>query len=76
MIVGKPARLLSLAIVALVVLVGVRGIVGSIASRSDLLQSAGADSVATGQRTSGVVAYVVDGDTVDRQLVVDRTRRV
>lgn len=62
MIASKPVRLLSLAIVALVVLVGVRGIVGGIGSNGDLL---GADPVAAGKRTPGVVAYVLDGDTVE-----------
>lgn len=65
MIVSKPVRLLSLAIVALVVLVGVRGIVGGIGSSGDLFEGAGADSVSTGKRTPGVVAYVLDGDTVE-----------
>lgn len=64
MIASKPVRLLSLAIVALVVLVGVRGIVGGIWSSGDLFEGAGAGSVAAGKRTPGVVAYVLDGDTV------------
>jgi len=62
MIASKPVRLLSLAIVALVVLVGVRGIVGGIGSNGDLL---GVDPMAAGKRTPGVVAYVLDGDTVE-----------
>lgn len=65
MIASKPVRLLSLAIVALVVLVGVRGIVGGIGFSGDLLEGAGADPVAAGKRTPGVVAYVLDGDTVE-----------
>ncbi len=63
MIASKPVRLLSLAIMALVVLVGVRGIVGGIGSSGDLF--AGADSVSAGERTPGVIAYVLDGDTVE-----------
>ena len=65
MIASKPVRLLSLAIVALVVLVGVRGIVGGIGSSGDLFEGAGGDSVAAVKRTPGVVAYVLDGDTVE-----------
>lgn len=53
MIASKPVRLLSLAIVALV-LAGVRGIVGGIGSSGDLFEGAGADSVAAGKRTPGV----------------------
>ena len=64
MIASKPVRLLSLTIVALVVLVGVRGIVGGTGSSGDLFDGAGADSVAAGKRTPGVVAYVLYGDTV------------
>lgn len=64
MIASKPVRLPALAIVALVVLVGVRGIVCGIGSSGDLFQGSGADSVAAGKRTPGVVAYVLDGDTV------------
>lgn len=76
MIASRPARLLSLAIVALVVLAGVRGIVGSVGSSGDLFEGAGADSVATGQRTPGVVAYVVDGDTVEVSTPNGRDVRV
>ena len=66
MIASKPVRLLSLAIVALVVLVGVRGIVGGIGFSGDLLErSGGTAPAAAGQRTPGVVAYVLDGDTVE-----------
>jgi micrococcal nuclease len=64
MIVSKPVRLLSLAIVALVVLAGVRSIVGGIGSSGDLFGGASTDPVAAGKRTPGVVAYVLDGDTV------------
>jgi len=62
MIAGKPVRLLSLAIVALVVIVGVRGIVGSLEFGGDLLD--GPDPADRGKRAAGVVAYVLDGDTV------------
>lgn len=66
MIASTPVRLLSLAIVALVVIVGVRGIVGGFAFGGDMLDtSPGAhSSAAVGERTPGVVAYVLDGDTV------------
>ena len=73
---SKPARLLSLAIVALVVLVGVRGIVGGTGSSGDLFDGAGADSMAAGKRTPGIVAYVVDGDTVEVTTPHDRDVRV
>lgn len=63
MIASKPVRLLSLAIVALVVITGVRAIVGSFAFGGDLLDTSGR-SGGTGERTAGVVAYVLDGDTV------------
>ena len=65
MIACKPVRHLSLVSEALVVLAGVRGIVGGIGSSGDLFEGAGADSVAAGKRTPGVVAYVLDGDTVE-----------
>ena len=65
MIASKPVRLLSLAIVTLVVVAGVRGLVGGIGSSGDLFEGAGADSVAAGKRTPGVVDYILDGDTVE-----------
>lgn len=66
MIASKPVRLLSLAIVALVVIAGVRGIVGGFSFGGDLLDTrpSGSDAGAAGKRTAGVVAYVLDGDTV------------
>lgn len=65
MIASKPVRLLSLAIVALVVIVGVRGIVGGFAFGGDLLDTTGGPGSATaGNRAAGVVSYVLDGDTV------------
>ncbi len=77
MIASKPVRLLSLAIVALVVLVGVRSIVGGIGSSGDLFEGAGADSVAAaGKRSPGVVAYVLDGDTVEVTTPNGRVVRV
>jgi len=67
MIASKPVRLLSLAIVALVVLVGVRGIVGGTGVGGDLLDTGNRAPrpTAAGQRTRGVVAYALDGDTVE-----------
>jgi micrococcal nuclease len=78
MIASKPVRLLSLAIVALVVIVGIRGIVGGFAFGGDLLdtRSAGSDTGERGQRTAGVVAYVLDGDTVQVDLRDGRDVRV
>ncbi|GAB2444375.1 hypothetical protein GCM10027062_25100 [Nocardioides hungaricus] len=64
MIASKPVRLMSLAIVTLVALAGVRSIVGGTGSSGDLFDGAGADSLAAGKRTPGVVAYVLDGDMV------------
>jgi len=67
MIASKPVRLLSLATVALVVLVGVRGIMGGIGVGGDLLDTGNRAPrpAAAGERTRGVVAYVLDGDTVE-----------
>lgn len=65
MIAGKPVRLLSLAIVALVVIVGGRGIIGGLEFGGDLLDTTDSpDPGDRGKRTTGVVAYVLDGDTV------------
>lgn len=65
MIASTPVRLLSLAIVALVVIVGVRGVVGGFGVSGMLDASPGThSSAAAGERTPGVVAYVLDGDTV------------
>ena len=66
MIASTPVRLLSLAIVALVVIVGVRGIVGGFAFGGDMLDTSPGShsSTAAGERTPGVVDYVLDGDTV------------
>ena len=66
MIASKPARrLLSLPSVALVVIVGVRGIVDGFAFGGDLLDTTGGPGSATaGTRADGVVSYVPDGDTV------------
>lgn len=78
MIASKPVRLLSLALVALVVIVGVRAVVGGFAFGGDLLdtQSAGSTTRERGQRTVGVVAYVLDGDTVQVNLRDGRDVRV
>lgn len=75
MIPSKPVRLLSLAIVAVVVIVGVRAIVGGFALGGDLLDTP-ARSGAPGERTAGVVAYVLDGDTVQVTTLDDREVRV
>ncbi|NYI47854.1 micrococcal nuclease [Nocardioides aromaticivorans] len=73
MIASKPIRLLSLAIVAAVVVVGVRGIVGGFAAGGDILDTP-TSSGTRGERTAGVVAYVLDGDTV--QVTTDDGRDV
>lgn len=63
MIASKPVRLLSLAIVALVVVAGVCAIVGGFAFDGDPLDSpARADN--RRKHTGGEVTYVLDGDTV------------
>lgn len=64
MIASRPVRLLSLVIVALVVVTGVRAVVGGFASGGDLLDATSGRSDGPGERTAGVVAYVLDGDTV------------
>lgn len=76
MIASTPVRLLSLAIIALVVIVGVRGIVGGFAFSGDMLDTSpeAHSSSAAGERTPGVVAYVLDGDTV--QVTTDDGRDV
>lgn len=78
MIASAPVRLSSLAIIALVVIVGVRGIVGGFAFSGDPLDtSPGAhSSSAVGERTPGVVAYVLDGDTVQVTTRYGRDARV
>ena len=66
MITSRPVRLLSLAILALVVVVGVRGVVGGNGFSADLLErTGGTEPSAAGKRTPGVVAHVLDGDTVE-----------
>lgn len=60
---SKPSRLLSLMIVALVVALGVRGVVNGFALDGDFLDSRPAPGDV--ERTSAVVAYVLDGDTVE-----------
>ena len=74
MIASTPVRLVSLTIVALVIVAGIRGIFSGIAlGGGDFLDDrvrddngiAAADQQHTGaQRTRGSVAYVLDGDTV------------
>jgi len=75
MIASKPVRLLALAIVALVVIVGVRGIVGGFAFGGELLDTP-THSDTPGERTAGVVAYVLDGDTVQVTTGAGRSVRV
>ena len=69
MITSKTVRLISLAIVALVVVVGIRGIVGGFAPVGDRLDTrpAGA-SGERGEGRAGAVVYVLDGDTVQVDL--------
>jgi micrococcal nuclease len=56
--------LLSVAIIALVVVTGVRAIVGGFTFGGDLLDTTAARSGRPGERSAGVVTYVLDGDTV------------
>ena len=77
MIASTPVRVLSLAIVALVVLVGVRGIVGGLAFSGGLLDgSHGTEPAAAGGRTPAVVESVLDGDTVEVTTRGGKTVRV
>jgi micrococcal nuclease len=72
MIASTPVRLASLAVVALVIVVGIRGIVSGIAIGGDRLDGRGGQDTgppvdgpgSTAKRTRGSVAYVLDGDTV------------
>lgn len=78
MITSTPVRLISLAIVALVVVVGIRGIGGGFALGGDLVgtRPPGDASGERGQRTAGVVVYVLDGDTLQVDLRDGRAVRV
>ena len=78
MITSTPVRLISLAIVALVVVVGIRGLGGGFAPGGDLPDTlpAGAASGDRGERRAGAVVYVLDGDTVQVDLRGGRTVRV
>lgn len=79
---STPVRLVSLAIVALVVLVGARGIAGGIGFNGDILdgdildQEAGETDISSGKLTRGVVTYVLDGDTVQVTTASGRDVRV
>jgi len=65
MIASRPVRLVSLAVVALVVTLGVRGVVNGFAFDGDLLDTQPAPGASGDvERTSAVVSYVLDGDTV------------
>jgi len=88
MIASVPVRLLSLAVVALVLVAGIRGILGGLALGGDLLAGPGLNSrhdtaAAAGggarfavERTPGSVAYVLDGDTVQVTTRAGRSVRV
>lgn len=76
MIASNPVRLTSLAIVALVAIVGVRVIVGGFTFGGDPLGTRPTGSEERGVRTTGAVAYVLDGDTVQVDLREGRTVRV
>jgi micrococcal nuclease len=81
MIASIPVRLLSLAVVALVLVVGIRGILGGdlpddqSRGRHDTMSPAG-DTGSAMQRTPGSVAYVLDGDTVQVTTRSGRSVRV
>lgn len=74
MIASQPVRLVSLVIMAVVIVVGIRGIFSGITVGSDRLDERGRGDRDTGlsahgprstvKRTRGSVAYVLDGDTV------------
>jgi micrococcal nuclease len=87
MIASIPVRLLSVAVVALVLVIGIRGILGGVALGGDLLADPGHnsrhDTAAAGggarlavEGTPGSVAYVLDGDTVQVTTRAGRTVRV
>lgn len=87
MIASKPVRLISLAIVALVIVAGIRGVLDGVAVGGGLLDGGGSRGGATagqqgsanrtaGRRTTGVVAYVLDGDTVQVTTSAGRSVRV
>ena len=84
MIASKPVRLISLAIVALVIVVGIRGILSGLAFGGDPLAGHGGETAGTvaagknegGTRTHGEVAYVLDGDTVEVTTSAGRSVRV
>lgn len=76
MIASKPIRLLSLAIVALVAIVGVRTVSAGFSVDGLGAGPEGAASKARGERTLGVVAFVLDGDTIQVDLSDGREVRV
>jgi micrococcal nuclease len=78
MIASKPVRIISLVIVALVVIVGVRALGGGFAAGADELgdRPSGAAQGERGKRNVGVVTYVLDGDTVQVDLRDGRQARV
>ncbi|GAW54776.1 thermonuclease family protein [Nocardioides sp. PD653] len=82
MIASKPVRLVSLAIVALIIVVGCRGILSGVAFGGNLLDGHGGHTTGTnakhegGTRTQGEVAYVLDGDTVQVSTSAGRSVRV
>lgn len=75
MMASQPVRLLSLAIVALIVTLGIRGVVSGFALNGHLAgrPEPGAGDV---ERTSAVVAYVLDGDTFEVRTRDGREVRV
>lgn len=76
----QPVRLLSVVIVAVVVVVGIRGIVNGLSFDADPLNRHGAaprDAAAVdAHRTRGTVAYVLDGDTLQVTTRSGRSVRV
>lgn len=73
MIANRWVRLVALAVVAFVLLVGVRAVVGGFGSTDGGLDTRPASG---GTRTAGVVSYVFDGDTVGVELRDGREVRV
>jgi len=78
MISSKPVRIISLVIVAVVVMVGVRAIGGGFAAGTDEPgdRPSGAASGKRGKSTVGIVTSVLDGDTVQVDLRDGREARV
>lgn len=74
MIASKSVRLVSLAVVALVLALGVRGVVNGFGLSGDRRE--GGPAPGELERTAAVVGYVLDGDTVAVTTSAGRSVRV